>query len=138
MSVRVPAALRREVWERAGARCEYCGASERFSPVGFHCEHITAIQHGGQTVAENLAVACPACNFRKGTNLSAIDEWSGNVAGVFHPRLDRWVDHFALRGGRIEPLTATGRATAKLLDFNSAERVAAREFERSVEEMGEQ
>ena len=82
---------------------------------------------------ENLAVACPACNFRKGTNLTGIDEPSGNVVNLFHPRRDRWSDHFVLRGGKIEPLTASGRATAKLLDFNSPERVAAREFERSIE-----
>lgn len=90
-------------------------------------------QHGGATVSGNLAVACPACNFRKGTNLSAVDEAGGEVVSLFHPRRDRWSDHFVMRGGRIEPQTAKGRATAKLLEFNSAERVAAREFERSIE-----
>ena len=79
MRIHVPAALRRLVWERAGARCEYCGAAEKFSPVGFHCEHVIATQHEGKTVTENLAVACPACNFRKGTNLTGIDEQTGEV-----------------------------------------------------------
>ncbi len=134
MRAKVPAALRREVWERAGARCEYCGAAESSSPVSFHCEHIVAVQHGGETVAENLAVACPACNFRKGTNLTGIDETSRDVVMVFHPRRDHWAEHFARHGGWIEPLTAAGRATSTLLDLNSPERVSAREFEWSMEE----
>jgi hypothetical protein len=98
--------------------------------VSFHCEHVIATQHGGETNLENLALACPACNFRKGTNLTGIDEATGKVVKLFHPRQDRWAEHFALRGGRIEPLTETGRATARLLDFNAAERVGARDFER--------
>jgi DNA-directed RNA polymerase subunit RPC12/RpoP len=132
MRKKVSAALRRTVWDRAGSRCEYCGAAECFSPVGFHCEHVVAVQHKGKSVIDNLAVACPACNYRKGTNLTGIDELSGQVVRLFHPRLDQWTEHFAMRGGRIEPLTSIGRATARLLDFNSPERIAAREFEASV------
>lgn len=128
--VRVPAALRREVFERAGGCCEYCGANERFSVVGFHCEHIVAVQHGGETKSENLALSCPACNFRKGTNLSAIDPLNGEVVPVFNPRRDSWPDHFAFQTGELLPLTPTGRATVKLLGINSPERIAAREFER--------
>jgi hypothetical protein len=53
---------------------------------------------------------------------------------VFHPRRNHWAEHFAQQGGRIEPLTASGRATTKLLDLNSPERVATREFESSIDE----
>ena len=130
--VRVSAALGREVFERARGCCEYCGSNERFSAVGFHCEHIIAVQHGGETASENLALSCPACNFRKGTNLSAIDPLNGEVVPVFNPRRDSWLGHFAVQGGEIIPLTPTGRATVKLLGINSPERIAAREFERKA------
>lgn len=132
MRIRVPVELRRAVWLRARARCEYCGAIEECSPVGFHCEHIIAVQHGGATTLDNLAVSCPACNFRKGTNLSAIDPDTGGIVAVFHPRRDRWADHFKITGSRVEPRNATGRATAALLDFNVPERLAARELEMAL------
>lgn len=128
--VRVPAALRREVSERARDCCEYCGVNERFSAVGFHCEHIIAVQHGGETISANLALSCPACNFRKGTNLSAIDPLNGEAVAVFNPRRDSWPVHFASQNGELIPLTSTGRATVRLLSINSPERIAAREFER--------
>ena len=128
----VPAELRRAVWERAGGFCEYCRDQERFSPVRFHCEHIIAVQHDGPTTGENLALACPACNFRKGPNLTAIDPASGAVVALFQPRLDRWSEHFEFQGGRIFTKTPAARATARLLEFNSPERIAAREFERQI------
>jgi hypothetical protein len=130
---RVSRILRDEITERAGGCCEYCGESERFSAVGFHIEHIVAIQHGGETVAENLALSCPACNFQKGTNLSSIDPVSGAVVSVFNPRVHVWSAHFQGDKGEITPLTEIGRATVRLLAFNRPERVAAREFERRIE-----
>ena len=131
---RVPAGLRREIDERAGGRCEYCRSEEKLSPVRFHCEHILPVQHGGGMQAENLALACPACNFRKGTNLTGIDPDSEVVVALFHPRRDRWEDHFEDQAGRIVAKTAAGWATARLLGFNAAERVAARVFERTSSE----
>jgi hypothetical protein len=101
--------------------------------VGFHIEHIVAVQHGGETVSENLALSCPACNFRKGTNLSSVDPITGAVAAVFHPRRDLWAAHFRRDKGDVVALTTTGRATARLLGFNTPERVAEREFERRIE-----
>ena len=131
--VKVSRALRDGIIERACGCCEYCGASERFAAVGFHIEHIVALQHGGETTPENLALSCPACNFRKGTNLSSVDPGTGAVVAVFHPRRDLWAAHFRRDKGEIVPLTATGRATARLLGFDAPERVAEREFERRVE-----
>ena len=44
-----------------------------------------------------------------------------------HPRRQQWQDHFELReDGRIEGLTAEGRATARLLDFNLEGRLQLR------------
>ncbi len=121
------AALRDLVWVRAAARCEYCHLPQAAAPVArFHIEHVRAKQHGGQTVAENLALACPRCNGYKGPNLTGIDPEMDQVVAVFHPRLQNWNDHFRLNGAEILGLTPSGRATVWLLHMNDEDRVEVR------------
>ena len=74
----------------------------------------------------NLAWACQRCNLCKGTNLSAIDPDSAQVVRLFHPRADRWEEHFTIENVRIVGLTPTGRATVWLLQMNTAERMELR------------
>jgi hypothetical protein len=88
-------------------------------------EHILAKQHGGPTQLDNLAFACWQCNLKKGTNLAGIDPETGEVTRLFHPRTDKWADHFAFtlvqsRADRVQivGLTAVGRVTVRLLDMN--------------------
>ena len=121
-------ALRQQVRERAGRRCEYCRLSERdLSLWPFHLDHIVAGQHfGSANSAENLAWACQRCNLHKGTNLSAVDPDSTNVVRLFNPRADQWLEHFQVDAGRIEGRTATGRATVWLLQMNGDERIDLR------------
>ena len=88
--------------------------------------HIIAEKHGGSADADNLALACSLCNMWKGSDLASIDDQTGLIEPLFHPRHDRWSDHFQLGGGRIEPHTAKGRATARLLRFNTPDRVEER------------
>jgi len=45
-------------------RCQYCG--RRGTPFDLTLDHIIPRSRGGQTVAENLCVACKECNNRKG------------------------------------------------------------------------
>jgi hypothetical protein len=45
---------------------------------------------------------------------------------LFHPRRQRWDDHFTLREGVIEPLTTEGKTTARLLKLNLDKRVVER------------
>lgn len=116
------AAVARAVRERSGERCEYCRDPESVSLAAFHVDHIIARQHGGGDELENLALACPDCNFRKGPNLASLDSVSGQVTRLFHPRSEKWDGHFTRRGSLIEGLTPVGRATARLLDFNSPQR----------------
>ncbi len=128
MSARwIPAVLRAEVLRRADGCCEYCQVHEDDVLVPHEPDHIIAEQHGGTTSAENLALACYQCNRHKGTNLASIDLDTGQPAFLFHPRRDRWMDHFRLEDARIVPLTAAARATAALLKFNSATRLRLRE-----------
>ena len=89
-------------------------------------EHIVARQHGGSDDVENLALACHRCNLHKGPNLSGIDPETGEVEVLFHPRRDRWEDHFVYRGAYILGLTASGRTTVAVLALNDARRLGLR------------
>lgn len=122
------ATLRLAVRKRADARCEYCGLPDLVPHLmRFHLEHIRARCHGGSSSRSNLAWACARCNERKGTNLSGVDPDTNRVVRLFNPRRDVWAKHFVWEGLRIRELTATGRATAWLLDFNSDERLKLRQ-----------
>ena len=114
------------VRERAGDRCEYCLHPQAHSETTHHVEHIVARQHLGGDDPSNLALACIHCNSHKGTNLTGIDPDSGALIPLFHPRRDRWVDHFALRGAFIVGLTPTGRTTVYVLAMNARHRLNVR------------
>lgn len=116
------------VRQRASDRCEYCRLPQQVSTLRFHIEHIVARQHGGTDDAANLALACPECNFQKGTNLSGIDPDTGILTPLFHPRRDTWADHFAREGAHIVGKTATGRTTVWLLEMNTGDRLRWREM----------
>lgn len=121
------AATRDLVRSRAVEACEYCRLPQSALPLAtFHIEHIIARQHGGTDDPGNLALACHHCNLRKGPNLTGVDPTSGQVERLFHPRLDRWEDHFALEGVAIRGTTPTGRATARTLAMNSDAQLKAR------------
>lgn len=123
----VPVALRRLVRDRADLRCEYCLIPERFTLTTHWVDHVVAEKHGGRTDELNLALSCSLCNQHKGTDLSSIDPLDGQITPLFHPRRDRWAQHFRLAvNGAIEPLTATGRVTVRLLQMNSPERAEER------------
>jgi len=75
---------------------------------------------------ENLALACQRCNLHKGPNLSGVDPVTGELVQLFHPRRDRWAEHFRFEGVRLEGLTTTGRATVDVLAMNDARRLELR------------
>ena len=118
--------LRREVGARAQSRCEYCLYPEARSAFWHQVDHIISRKHGGGSSLDNLAFCCVFCNRYKGSDIAAIDTRTGEIVRLFHPRLDRWSDHFRLAGAIIEPLTLKGEVTARLPRFNQAERVAER------------
>jgi 5-methylcytosine-specific restriction endonuclease McrA len=118
--------LRKLVKERAGDRCEYCGLHQDHSLMSFHVEHIIPRQHGGASVSENLALACPGCNLHKGPNLTGIDPDTGEVSRLFHPRQDVWEEHFQAVATRITGQTTIGRTTAWLLAMNDEDQLQLR------------
>lgn len=120
-------ALRAQVRERAGERCEYCRLRQEHEPDRpFHVEHIIATKHRGGDDLDNLALACQLCNLLKGPNLSSIDPDTEKLERLFHPRKDQWAEHFRLEGAFIVRLTAIGRTTAWLLEMNGDDRVELR------------
>lgn len=123
----IPNVLRLELARRAGQRCEYCLLHAADALLPHEPDHIIAAQHGGATVADNLALACFDCNRLKGPNIASVDPDTGRVVPLFHPRRERWDGHFLLEGARILPLTPPGRATAALLRFNAPDRLRLRE-----------
>jgi hypothetical protein len=120
------AVARKEVRERARNRSEYCHLPQEAAGLRHHIEHIVARKHGGSNAMENLALACHRCNLHKGSNLSGIDPDTGEIAALFHPRRDRWSDHFRWHGVRVEGVTPQGRATVQVLRMNDARRLELR------------
>lgn len=126
MTTYIPEGLRREVVERAQDRCEYCRVHQDDRLFAHEIDYIYAEKHGGQTYADNLCLACNECNRAKGSDLCSLDLDTGAVVALFHPRRDRWSEHFRVLDGILEPLTATGRVTARLMHFNEADAVDRR------------
>jgi hypothetical protein len=124
---RMDAATRDQVQQRAGRRCEYCGLHEDQSPLAtLHVEHILPRKHGGADHLDNLALACIDCNLHKGSNVAGYDPETGQLTELFHPRRQRWSEHFEWRGALILGTTATGRTTVEVLRMNSAEQLQLR------------
>lgn len=98
-----------------------CGVNTAF-PYGRH--GLVSRQHGGETIAENLAFACMVCNRFKGTNLTSISP-SGDFVRLFNPRLEGWHCASGLKA-IIQPLSAIGEVTTRLLRLNTADRVGER------------
>jgi hypothetical protein len=122
----IPASLRRLVIQRADNRCEYCGISQIGQVATFHIDHIIPVVAGGETIAENLALACVSCSLRKGARQKLEDSETGEVVSIFNPRQQVWKEHFDWNGVQVVGLTATGRATVQALDLNRATMLAIR------------
>lgn len=128
MSSYLPAALRRLVYDRAKGCCEYCFTPEITSFASHEVDHIIAEKHGGPTQAENLALSCTLCNKHKGTDLASIDPKTSAITPLYHPRRDRWSEHFCLLVAEFTPLTPVGRVTVRLLQLNRSDRVRERQL----------
>ena len=118
--------LRNEVARRAHHLCEYCLIHEDDIAFRPHIDHIVSRKHGGLSDIESLAYACVLCNRSKGSDVAGVDARSGEIMRLFHPRHERWADHFQLDGYSISAISHVGGVTAELLRFNVPERLAER------------
>jgi hypothetical protein len=121
-------AVRRVVTQRASSRCEYCLIPTEWASISHHVDHIIPLRHGGTTSEENLAYACFECNVAKGADIAAFDPLTREITRLFHPRTDEWSVHFQLLDDRLLGLTAVGRTTVSLLQFNEPSRVRQRKL----------
>lgn len=128
----IPARLRRLVLRRSGDACEYCHLSQAGQEATFHIDHVTPVAVGGQTVADNLALACVSCSLRKGARQTAVDLNTKREVPLFNPRRDAWSEHFQWQGVHLAALTATGRATIKALALNRPLILAIRQEETAL------
>lgn len=124
----VSESLRRATWRADKGRCAYCLTSEVNSGIPLTIDHIRPVSKGGETVPENLCLACRTCNEFKSDQMSALDPLTGQEEPLFHPRTQRWDEHFRWSpdGTQVEGLTAIGRATVLVLRMNRPPIVSAR------------
>ncbi len=115
------------VADRARHRCEYCHDPESIFNAVLEVEHIIPVAIGG---SDNLALSCRSCNGFKGSRSGYIDIESGQDERFYHPRQDRWKEHFLveLESSEILALTAVGRVTIVGLKMNSRAQLTARQF----------
>jgi len=100
--------------------------SQEGQEASFHVDHVTPIAAGGQTTANNLALACVSCSLRKGALQSALDPESRQAVPIFNPREQQWGEHFWWQGLQVIGTTATGRATIAVLRLNRPSILAIR------------
>lgn len=120
------ASLRQFVFDRADLRCEYCRLEQAHHELPFQVEHIIAKKHKGDDDRENLALSCYSCNAFKGPNIAGIDPLSQALTRLFHPRRDRWDEHFSWVGCELVGSTDVGRTTVEVLRINNEESMALR------------
>ena len=127
-----PEGVRKLVQARAYDRCEYCLLARADAGLPHEIDHVISRKHGGTDDLENLAFACYLCNRYKGSDIASIQPATDELVRLFHPRQDRWPEHFRIVGPIIEPLTKIGVATSQLLRLNVTDRVVERQLLQSL------
>lgn len=124
----IPKTLREQVKHRASFCCEYCQTSEWLSGIEGEIDHIIPRSEGGPSHLDNLCLACTSCNGYKQAKTVGVDPASGELFALFHPRQQRWEEHFlwSIDATQIIGLTACGRATVEALRLNHPMVVSAR------------
>jgi hypothetical protein len=129
MSAHVPLFLEKLVRKRSAGICEYCLLPQRWQEALFHVDHIRPRKARGPTTADNLALACVTCSLRKAARTRARDPKSGELVALFHPRQDRWAEHFrCLKNCKMLGRSPTGRATIAALGMNRPALIAIRKM----------
>ena len=105
---------------RAQGYCEYCRSPMRYSPDPFAVEHIVPRVAGGGNEPSNLALSCQGCNNLKFVSIEAVDPVTGVRVPLFHPRQQRWSQHFLWSQDTtvVVGRTPIGRATVERLRLN--------------------
>jgi len=91
-------------------------------------EHVFPESLGGTDDLDNLALACPMCNSHKSNHILGIDDQGSDDGQLFHPRIDRWEEHFHFDSETFEVRgkTKKGQGTVNRLRMNDALQIEAR------------
>jgi hypothetical protein len=120
------------VRSRAQSRCEYCWMHQSLQGATFHIEHIFPKSLGGESIEENLALACASCNLHKAERTHILLPGTNTLVALFNPRTDRWEDHFYWEQFTIRGKTDVGVVTVVALDLNAERRQFIREAESTL------
>jgi len=116
----IPVAIKRQVIARAESRYEYCQSPLNYAAQSFEFEHIFPKSLGGKPTLDNLALACGGCNRHEYNGIESFDPMGESSVALFHPRPQKWLDHF--RWSRdythVIGLTPVGRASVEALKLN--------------------
>jgi hypothetical protein len=125
----IPDPLREAVFERANGLCEYCQTNQKIV-VTMEIDHIMPISAGGETVLENLCLACQGCNRFKRDFQFGFDPETNQEYPLFNPRIQIWTDHFQWNENttRLVGISTIGRATITRLQINRDAVVMARQI----------
>jgi hypothetical protein len=128
VSVYIPVELRRLIRLQFKNRCAYCQTAEDLTPVTFEIEHIDPISLGGESVLENLCLACPSCNRFKSNHTFVTASEPQQTIRLFHPQRDDWSEHFLWDqdATRLIGLTEIGKSTIEQLRINRPQYVHVR------------
>jgi len=120
--------LDQRIRQQAKHRCGYCLNPQELIPYKLEIEHIHPKALGGETVEENLWLACRECNAHKARKVLAVDPLTEKTVKLFNPRKQNWYDHFEFSPGKTEIIgkTACGRATVESLQMNNIFQKTAR------------
>ena len=124
----IPKTTQKALEKLAKGCCEYCKALQMYFAPRFTNEHIIPSILNGSDKLENLAKACFACNLSKGMVIKALDSTTNQTVRLFHPRKDKWEDHFKWNDDflTVIGLTPIGRATISRLKMNRQESINIR------------
>jgi hypothetical protein len=127
----IPDKIRRRVAEAFHHQCAYCRMPRRLIYAPVEVEHIKPKARGGTDEEDNLCLSCSLCNGHKSTKISAVDPSSGVEVALYHPRRQKWSDHFhwdETDHAKIVGLTSCGRATIEALKMNEEDTLAFRQL----------
>lgn len=121
MSTYLSVELRLLLEQADDGQCVYCQTTEHNSGQSLTIDHCIPTAKGGETIFSNCCRACRRCNEAKRDQIRVIDPLSGVAVALYHPRQQRWSDHFSWdqEGIRLLGLTPVGRATIAALDMNN-------------------
>ena len=113
---------------RAGRRCEYCRAPQPATGICYHLEHVFPESLGGTDDVDNLALACPTCNYYKSNHLLGLNEEGLAGQPLFNPRKDQWDENFEFDRAKLKlkGKTAVGKGTINRLRMNDPMQIEAR------------